>query len=305
MNSSIERDLHLRDHASERFGVVHRSELGQLGFTSSSIARAVEHGHLTRVHPSVYAVGHTALSLEGRHRAAVLRAGPGAAITGRTAGVAWRMSRFRSPHIQVVTPQFVRPTPGIDLRHSSTLSSRHVIDRDGVMTATRARTIVDLGIDLTAPQLANVLHEGAFRVPALGDHVRTLLAELDRFPGRSTVMRGLALHSGGCAGTRSYLEDRLLQLIELARLRFPEINVNLGRGSIAFEVDFLWRVQRLVVEVDGPGHRRRRAGRTDAYREERMAGAGYRVLRFTGADVRARPCETIDRIRRALDGRRS
>jgi len=50
--------------------------------------------------------------------------------------------------------------------------------------------------------------------------------------------------------------------------------------------DFLCREARLVIELDGDSHDFRIA--EDARRNAFMARAGYRVLRFTNADVRER-----------------
>ena len=49
------------------------------------------------------------------------------------------------------------------------------------------------------------------------------------------------------------------------------------------EVDQFWPQWRLVVEVDGPGHRRARAKRVDAAKEAVLRAAGYDVVRVGGA----------------------
>ena len=49
-----------------------------------------------------------------------------------------------------------------------------------------------------------------------------------------------------------------------------------------FEVDFLWRQQRAIVEVDGwESHRTRSAFEEDRARDGRLTLLGYSVLRFT------------------------
>jgi very-short-patch-repair endonuclease len=84
---------------------------------------------------------------------------------------------------------------------------------------------------------------------------------------------GLANH-----GTRTELEERLLALCRRHRLPQPEVNVRVDQ----FEVDFLWRPQRLIVEVDGwDAHRSRSAFEEDRARDARLAVLGYEVVRFT------------------------
>jgi very-short-patch-repair endonuclease len=50
-----------------------------------SIAHRVESGRLHRIHPGVYAVGHSLLSLNGKYMAATLAAGEGAVLGHRSA----------------------------------------------------------------------------------------------------------------------------------------------------------------------------------------------------------------------------
>jgi very-short-patch-repair endonuclease len=48
------------------------------------------------------------------------------------------------------------------------------------------------------------------------------------------------------------------------------------------EVDFLWSVQRLIVEVDGFAfHSSRAAFERDRVRDAELTAAGYRVIRVT------------------------
>jgi BirA family biotin operon repressor/biotin-[acetyl-CoA-carboxylase] ligase len=54
-----------------------------------------------------------------------------------------------------------------------------------------------------------------------------------------------------------------------------------------FYADFLCRDRKLVIELDGFSHDVQ-PGR-DAFRDRRLAGQGYRVLRFTNQDVLRNP----------------
>jgi very-short-patch-repair endonuclease len=77
--------------------------------------------------------------------------------------------------------------------------------------------------------------------------------------------------------TRSEAEIAFLQLVRDAGLPAPETNVNV----LGHEVDFLWREQKLIVEVDGFAyHSSRQAFERDRRRDARLQ-AGFRVIRFT------------------------
>jgi len=74
------------------------------------------------------------------------------------------------------------------------------------------------------------------------------------------------------------------------------VNVKVDR----FEVDFLWREQQLVVEVDGwEAHRSRSAFEEDRARDARLAVLGYEVVRFTWRQV-TRDGATVAKTIRAL-----
>ena len=82
--------------------------------------------------------------------------------------------------------------------------------------------------------------------------------------------------------TRSELEQRFLRLCRRHRIPTPEVNVRLG----PLLVDFLWRSERLVVEVDGwESHQTRSAFEADRARDARLKVSGYEVVRFTYRQV--------------------
>lgn len=64
----------------------------------------------------------------------------------------------------------------------------------------------------------------------------------------------------------------------------------------AFEVDFHRPDLALCAEVDGPGHARPRTRREDRARDRALRASGREVLRFTEADLAARPDHVIARL---------
>lgn len=55
-----------------------------------------------------------------------------------------------------------------------------------------------------------------------------------------------------------------------------------------YVVDFVCKSKKLIVEIDGETHFSDSAMAHDAQRTDYLAGRGYRVLRFTNADVMQR-----------------
>jgi hypothetical protein len=70
-------DLVIARIAARQHGVVTFAQLLGAGLSASGIARRVAAGRLHRIHRGVYAVGHAALSSEGRWFAAVATCGGG------------------------------------------------------------------------------------------------------------------------------------------------------------------------------------------------------------------------------------
>ena len=106
---------------------------------------------------------------------------------------------------------------------------------------------------------------------------------------RGVLDRAIGLYIGGSAGTKSRNEDAFLALLRLAGLPEPLVNVVVA-GE---EVDCHWPDRRLVVEVDGPGHARPTARRTDARKTRALTAAGYAVLRVTDVTLGS---ETLERL---------
>ena len=77
----------------------------------------------------------------------------------------------------------------------------------------------------------------------------------------------------------------------------PEVNVRIE----AFTVDFLWRRQNLIVEVDGYGaHSGRQAFRDDRVRDARLTVSGYRVQRFSDWQLEHEPDAVAETVRSLL-----
>src|SRR5947209_10950776 len=99
--------------AARQKGRVSWPQLKELGVSDSTIARWLNDGYLHRILPRVYAVGHQAPSYEADLAAALLYAGPGAALSHTTAAHWLGLLDRRSAVIHVSTPRRVRSLPGI------------------------------------------------------------------------------------------------------------------------------------------------------------------------------------------------
>jgi len=90
------------------------------------------------------------------------------------------------------------------------------------------------------------------------------------------------------APAESPMETRLRWLLVSAGLPPPEVQVDLhdDDGDFLGRADLYYRQARLVIEYDGGNHRERLV--SDNRRQNLLINAGYRILRFTAADISGR-----------------
>lgn len=194
----------------------------------------------------MYAVGHAALSLDGRFMAATLACGPASAL-GYRAGAAHRefMAWDDSRLVEVVVAGSAgRSRLGLRIHRTRHLDPRDVMRHRGVRVTTPARTLLDLADVLPDKALRRAVREAqALHLT----NVRQIADVLTRAEGRRGAHRLAALIADGPAPTRSELEDVVLGVILWGGLRRPQINERLGRVY----PDLRWPEQRLTLECDG------------------------------------------------------
>jgi hypothetical protein len=101
------------------------------------------------------------------------------------------------------------------------------------------------------------------------------------------------------------MESRLRMLLVLARLPRPEVQLAVydDEGGFLGRPDLLYPRQRLAIEFDGGNHRDRLVD--DNRRQNGLVGAGFRLLRFTSADVYGKAEVIANQVRQALTSRHS
>lgn len=122
--------------------------------------------------------------------------------------------------------------------------------------------------------------------------------KLYRRAKRQAELMGYRLEGVESDNTRSDLETLFLTLCATYRLPPPEVNVKLGR----WEVDFLWRAQRVVVETDyWSYHRGSVAFEDDHARDLDLRVAGYTAFRFADRQLENEPQRIAAVLHAALE----
>lgn len=117
------------------------------------------------------------------------------------------------------------------------------------------------------------------------------------FPGTARLRRAIELAE---PATESVMETRLRLLLVFAGLPRPRAQVSLydDAGRFVGRPDLYYPQQRLAIEYDGSTHRMSLTA--DNRRQNRLINAGYRLLRFSAADVLSAPDSAVELVRQAL-----
>jgi predicted transcriptional regulator of viral defense system len=281
--------------AERQWGVVSRAQLLRCGLSPAGIKRRIADERLHPVHPGVYAVGHRALSAEGRLAAALLHAGPGAALSHLTAAWWWQLLSREPSRIHVSTCRRVSSLQAVFVHHPRHLERT---SHRGLPVTTVPRTLLDCASMLPPPALRRALSEALYLRIATPSAIAAQLRRGHR--GSAPLRAALTRHTPQLARTLSVLEERFLALCEQFEIPDPEVNGKVG----GLMVDALWRAQRVVVELDGhAAHANPAAVERDRRRELALRGAGYYVLRYTWQQVTEHPDEVAADLRALLRGR--
>jgi very-short-patch-repair endonuclease len=272
--------------AGRQFGHVRWDQLRALGVGKATIARWIATGYLHPVLPRVYAVGHRPTSIESRLAAALLYAGPGAALSHGTATWWWGLIDDAPSVIQLSTPRRVKSLRGIRV-HGRRYRDR--IERHGLQVVTPSQAIADLahtaGPERLRFVLANADYHDLLDLDELGAH------------RNANLRRALEIHRPELAFTRSELEQKLATLCERHDLPLPKFNVHVH----GWLVDAVWQERNLIVEVDGyAAHRTRAQLERDHHRDLELRAHGYVILRYTWRQLTKSPWLVVSDLNRHL-----
>jgi hypothetical protein len=295
--TSMPPDARVAWIAARQHGVIDHVQLARAGVTRWGVQRRVGAGWLHRRHRGVFAVGHPALTDRGRYAAAVLAGGAGAVLSHRSAGALWGLMAETSM-LDITVPGRRRATQRGVTVHTGRLRAEDVTRIDGIPTTSLPRTLLDLAEVVSLRELVTCIDRTGNRLrPGL---MSSMISEYRGRRGLKPLRAALLITRPQEVLTRSELERRALALIATAGLPEPEVNVRLHR----YEVDLLWRGQRLVVELDGRTWHDTPAARDRDYRRDvNLLCRGYSVMRLTWRQVVNDPIWVTRRLGQALQRR--
>jgi very-short-patch-repair endonuclease len=275
--------------AGLQHGVATSRQFEAVGLSRSAAAKRAKRGQLHRIHHGVYAVGHEALNWRGRWMAAVLAGGEGAVLSHASAAALWELLRPNGGPIDVSVPTNGgrERRRGIRIHRCTSLAAPAMADLSPVGTQIRHAPLVTVRHRIPVTTVQRTIDDLRGAVPP----------RLVRRARRQAELKGWRLEGAEGRKTRSDLEEEFLGLCRRHRLPLPETNAKVGR----WEVDFLWRGNRLAVETDSFAyHRGSVAFEDDHARDLELRNEGFVVHRFTERQLQEEPERVIADVARAL-----
>jgi hypothetical protein len=307
---SADRLDRLHAHMAGNDWVASRTDLFALGCSAPLIDGWLRSGRLIPLLCGVYGYGRDIETPRSAWRAALLAAGPGSALAGRSACEVWGL---------------VRTSPGIPSRIRIASVNRRASRLSG-RSASLARTRIQVVGRRLEPGDVHRCHDLAVMSPPMGvidfaaqadptsvkfafleacrlghfgrDDVEACFRRVEGRRGASKVRPLLRLWVPELGRTRSVLEGLFLLAWVARDSRVPQINKNV----CGFEVDCLWPDRRLIVELDGRDYHKDPLARArDSERDRILRGEGFRVARFSYRQVHDTPDSVVSRVARLLD----
>ena len=287
-----------RQLLDRQLGVATAAQLIDWGFDHATMSRRARAGRWQRLHQGVYVLHSGPVDWRTRASAALLMAGPGAALSHRSAGFVQRIVASAPQRIEISVP--VDRTPprasGVKVFRRATMP---FVLRSGLPRTHPAETVLDLLASARDADAAVGFLTQGVRAGASPHEILAYAALRSRLRHRGLVEEILGAQD---ATIESPLEHRYHRDVERAHgLPRSQTQVRQIVGGRAIRADAIYPGLRTRIELDGrlahPG------GRTDqdTWRDNAvLLERGEITLRYRWSHVAMTPCRTAAQVLHAL-----
>jgi very-short-patch-repair endonuclease len=276
--------------------LVKTAQLLECGLGPDAIAYRLKTGRMTTVFRGVHSVLCGDLPPLARELAALFACGESAFLSHLSAAFVWGMRNHAPAPVEItVHGRYCESRDGIRVHRIGSIDPPELRHHEGLWVSSPARAVLEVAA-VAPEELASVIEEGIAHRLLSGRELAALLARNRPCRGAARLAAILG-DEGAMAITRSQAERAFWKLIRESGLPRPEVNVKFGR----FVPDFIWRRERLIVEIDSYGfHAGPRAFRNDREKDLVFRDAGFDVLRLTRYHVVYGSATVLVRVAQAL-----
>ena len=291
------RDQAVTRIASTQRNLIRTVQLWECGLGKDAVARRVRAGWLRLRFQGVYSVGSGELPPLALEFGALMSCGAGTLVSHRSAAFVWGMRDDPPPKVEVsVVGPGCRSRKGMRVHRIKTIDKRELRRYEGLWISSPARTVLEVAAVGSRDELIDVIDAGLANRRFTPRELEVVLERNRPCRGSARIAEVIGDETA-MAISRSRAEKALLRLIRDAGLPLPETNVKFGR----FEADFVWRRERVIVELDSPTfHSGPGVFQRDREKDLVFRDAGFDPLRFTRAHVIKEPAMVLVRLVRAL-----
>jgi hypothetical protein len=311
MRSTSEGRLErLHGHMARNRWVASRAELLALGYPAPTIDSWLESKRLVPLFHGVYGFGRDIETAGSAWRAALLAAGSGSVLAGRTACEIWGLvgrDEGIPARIQVASERrkairYAGRSSALARTRVRVVRRKLEIDEvrrlDGLAVMSAPLGVIDYSAEADPVSVKFSFLE-ACRLGHFGQaDVSRCFERIEGRRGATKVRPLLHLWVPELGQTRSVLEGLFLLAWVAQDRRMPRVNQKI----CGFEVDCFWPERRLIVELDGRRfHADPLVRSRDSLKEGVLRREGFRVARFTYRQVRETPDLVVQEVGRLLD----
>ena len=235
--------------------------------------------------------------------AACLWGGNGAAVSHKAAARLWGLTGFTNAAVEISTVLQKRNTTfGFRVHRVRNEMVDHIDSLRGIPVTSARWTLLDLA-GQKHPRAERALDQGlAQGLTSLGEMWRLYEEQWTRGRRGIAILKSfLSVRTPGNAPDDSELERVLDGIIRDFALPEPSRQVWINLISSRIRVDYCYPDSRLIIEADSYAfHSDREAFESDRARDNELQALGWRILRFTWAQLRFEPADVAAMIGKHL-----
>ncbi len=296
--------------AEAQHGVVRRSQATALAPTPAAARHELGQGRWAQSANGIFRLVGAPQTDDQALMADVLRAGPGASISHRSAAAMWGVPGEKHLPTHVSRPRHSsgKRLSGLIVHEARRLNADQVTTLRGLPLVRPERVPFDLAnIGVRAERVERVVDRLWSDRLVSGRSLRRVLESLPRrgFRGTALLRNILSDRGDDWVPPASGLESRAMSLLEYNGFMRFERQVDLGADEWVGRVDFIDRSAKVVIEVQSDRHHAALSSRRDdSERFARLEASGFTVVAVWEDELWYRPTGFLARLKTATGARK-